>query len=302
MRLNSTLLATGLFFAASIVGSAAEADKASWPQHTPDGQPKVEGFWLTVVYGMGCLQNPRAGVRCLPEGEEPGRGALGTARPKPPKAASRIVDPPDGEIPYQPWAKTKHQYLLSNYFEPTRPEFLDPQQLCLPLGPVRQLTWHDVHVLQYPGYVIFEHEGGHVFRIIPISSGPSDDRPHVGPNIKLWMGDSRGHWEGNTLVVDVTNNNSKGRLSRAGDFATDNLHVVERFVFLDADHMQYRATFDDPSTYTRPWTFGFDMKRAIFGAENPTKDDAHYEQWEEACYEGMKPVDYSLRSDRNEEK
>ncbi|HMD48102.1 MAG TPA: hypothetical protein VKG79_03350, partial [Bryobacteraceae bacterium] len=127
-------------------------------------------------------------------------------------------------------------------------------------------------------------------------------RNQFGANIKLWMGDSRGHWEGNTLVVDVTNNNSKGRLSRAGDFASDKLRVTERFEFQDADHMQYRAVLDDPSTYTRPWTFGFDMKRSIFGAENPTKDDAHYEQWEEACYEGMQPVDYSLRPERGGDK
>jgi len=274
----------------AIAAESAKNDKGAWPQHTPDGQPQVEGYWVTVVYGMGCLQNPRAGVGCLEEGEEPGRAN----RPKPPKAASRVVDTPDGEIPYQPWARTKQQYLLSNYFEPTRPEFLDPQQLCLPLGPVRQLTWHDVHILQYPGYVIFEHEGGHVFRLIPL-----DGRPHVGSDLKLWMGDSRGHWEGNTLVVEVTNNNSKGRLSRAGDFASDKLHVVERFEFLDANRMKYSAKFDDPSTYTRPWTFGFDMKRAIFAENNPTKDDAHYEQWEEACYEGLTPVDYSLRSDRD---
>ena len=293
MRFNSKLLATALLFLASTTGSAAEADKAAWPQHTPDGQPKVEGFWLAVDYGMGCLQNPRAGVGCLPEGEEPARGN----RKPPPKAPSRIVDTPDGEIPYQPWARTKQQYYLSNYFEPTRPEFLDPQQLCLPLGPVRQLTWHDVHILQYPGYVIFEHEGGHVFQIIPLA-----DRPHIGQDLKLWMGDSRGHWEGNTLVVDITNNNSKGRLSRAGDFASDKLHVTARLQFIDADHMRYEAKFDDPSTYTRPWTFGFDMKRAIFGAENPTGDYAHYEQWEEACYEGMSPLDYSLRSERGEEK
>ena len=170
MRFQFKVIRDGVVLSAALVGSAtaAEADKNAWPQQTPDGQPNVEGFWVTVVYGMGCLQNPRAGVGCLEEGEEPGRAN----RPKPPKAASRIVDTPDGEIPYQPWARTKQQYLLSNYFEPTRPEFLDPQQLCLPLGPVRQLTWHDVHILQYPGYVIFEHEGGHVFRIIPISSGP----------------------------------------------------------------------------------------------------------------------------------
>jgi hypothetical protein len=291
MRLNSILWIALL--GGGIAALAAEGGKPAWPQHTPDGQPNVEGYWVTVVYGMGCLQNPTAGVGCLKEGEEPGSGN----RRKPSKVASRIVDPPDGEIPYQPWARTKQQYLLSNYFEPTRPEFLDPQQLCFPLGPVRQLTWHDVHVLQYPGYVLFEHEGGHVFQIVPLG-----DRPHIGSSLKLWMGDPRGHWEGTTLVVDVTNNNSKGRLSRAGDFADDNLHVVERFQFIDADHMRYTAVFDDPTAYTRPWTFGFDMKRGIFGESNANQDQAHYEQWEEACYEGMKPVDYSLRPSRDAEK
>ena len=108
-------------------------------------------------------------------------------------------------------------------------------------------------------------------------------------------GDSRGHWEGTTLVVDVTNNNSKGRLSRAGDFASDKVHIVERFRFLDANNMKYEARFYDPSVYTRPWTFGLDMKRAIFGESNPTDDYAHYEQWEEACYEGLRDVDRSLR-------
>src|SRR3984957_15966026 len=99
MRFNSKLLVTVLL-GTSVIGSAtaAEADKAAWPPHTPDGQPKVEGFWLTVVYGMGCLQDPLAGVGCLKEGEEPGRGNRSR-----PKSASRIIDPPDGEIPYQPW-------------------------------------------------------------------------------------------------------------------------------------------------------------------------------------------------------
>jgi len=145
--------------------------------------------------------------------------------------------------------------------------------------------------------VVFRNEMIHEARVIPL-----DGRPHASPEMRSWMGDSRGHWEGNTLVVDVANNNAKGRLSRAGDFASDTLHVSERFEFLDADHMKYRAVFDDPATYTRPWTFGFDMKRAIFGGENPTKDDSHYEQWEEACYEGMNPLDYSLRSERGGEK
>jgi hypothetical protein len=258
----------------------------------PDGQPDVQGFWLTAVYGMGCLSNPKTGPGCKPEnmGNRGGGGRGGRAADNTP-AASRIIDTPDGQVPYQPWAKAKQQYLIANYFEPTRTEFIDPQQLCLPLGAVRQMTWHDVHILQYDGYVIFNHEGGHIYQVIPL-----DGRPHISSNIKLWMGDPRGHWEGNTLVIDVTNNNAKGRLSRSGDFSSDNVHHTIRITFHDDHTARYEAVFDDPTVYTRPWTFGFDLKRAIFGESNPTGDDANYEQWEEACVEGMKnDIDRALR-------
>ncbi len=265
--------------------SSAATAKSRWiPKRLPDGQPDVRGFWVAKVYGMGCLTDPRSGPGCVPD------FVRGDRKP-PPKAASRIIDTPDGEIPYQPWAKEKQQYLLANYFEPTRPEFLDPQQLCLPLGAVRQVTWHDIHLFQYDGNIVFEHEGGHVYQIIPL-----DGHPHIGPDIKLWMGDSRGHWEGNTLVVDVTNNNGKGRLSRSADFSSDKVHYTIRITFLDQDNARYEAVFDDPSVYTRPWTFGLDLKRGIFEARGTPGDDAHYEQWEEACYEGQRDIDRALGS------
>jgi hypothetical protein len=283
---------------------------ADWtPSLTPDGQPDVQGFWLTTDYGMGCLSDPRNGnVGCVRESGAPrrtngaaeaaggrgggrgnrGGGGEGQARAKSP---SRIIDTPDGEIPYQPWARERQKFLLENYFEPTKPEFIDPQQRCWPLGAVRQFTWHDVGIIQYPGYVLLSHEGGHSYQIIPL-----DGRPHVGENIKLWMGDSRGHWEGTTLVVDVTNNNAKGRLSRAGDFSSDKVHHVVRMKFIDKDTMRYEATFEDPSVYTRPWTFGFDMKRALFGENDPKGvGQKDYEQWEEACVEGLRDVDTALR-------
>jgi hypothetical protein len=274
--------------------SKPKADKpaaASWtPSLTPDGQPDVQGYWVTKEYGMGCLSNPTNGnVGCVEESGPP-RGNGRGGRREPVKAHSRIVDTPDGEIPYQPWAREREKFLLSNYFEPTQPEFIDPQQRCWPLGAVRQFTWHDVQILQYPGYVVLEHEGGHVYQIIPL-----DGRPHLGENIKLWMGDSRGHWEGNTLVIDVTNNNAKGRLSRAGDFSSDKVHHVVRMKFLDANNVRYEATFDDPSVYTRTWTFGFDMRRGIFGGGGDGPSQEGYEQWEEACVEGLRDVDSALR-------
>jgi hypothetical protein len=262
----------------------------AWPAHRPDGQPDVRGVWITSVYGMSCLKDPTRGVGCFDAQDGPPNPNRMSRK----AATSRIIDTPDGEIPYQPWAREREKYLLANYFEPTKSEFLDPQQLCLPLGPVRQFTWHDVQIIQYDGYVIFEHEGGHVYQIVPV-----DGSPHAGANVKLWMGDSRGHWEGNTLVIDVTNNNSKGRLSRAGDFASDKVHNTVRIKFLDAHNARYEAVFDDPSVYTRPWTFGFDLKRGVMGGEggDPNHNDANYEQWEEACTEGMNnEVDRSLRT------
>jgi hypothetical protein len=109
------------------------------------------------------------------------------------------------------------------------------------------------------------------------------------------MGDSRGRWEGNTLVVDVMNNNSKSRFSTEGDFASDKLHMVERYTFLDANTMEYRATIEDPSVYTRPWTIQARMLRIH------TKDP-DYEVWEDACHEGEKHSDEFTRQAPPEKK
>lgn len=288
---------------AAFVGPAAAqtarsaSEKPAWPKYTPDGQPDVQGFWVTKFYGMGCLSDPTNGnVGCVtesgaPRGERAPRGPNRAAGGQRAKAPSRIIDTPDGEIPYLASAKAHQQYLLANYFEPSKPEQIDPQQRCWPLGAVRQFTWHDVQIMQYPGYVVLEHEGGHVYQIIPL-----DGRPHVGKDIKLWMGDSRGHWEGTTLVIDITNSNAKGRLSRAGDFSSDNIHNVVRMKFLDANNLRYEAVFDDPTVYSRPWTFGFDMRRGLFGGDGARDaEEPSYEQWEEACVEGLQPVDTALR-------
>ena len=102
--------------AASIGILSAQAPKWT-PVRTPDGQPDVQGVWVTAVYGMGCLSNPKSGPGC--KDEDTGRNR---DREPQPKAASRVIDTPDGEIPYLPAARQRQQYLLSNYFEPTKPE------------------------------------------------------------------------------------------------------------------------------------------------------------------------------------
>ncbi|KAA6460424.1 hypothetical protein DYQ86_15480 [Acidobacteria bacterium AB60] len=206
-------------------------------------------------------------------------------------APSRIIDTPNHDIPYKPEALAHQQDLFAHYYTPARYGDIDPQQRCWPLGPVRQFTWHDVQIEQFPGYVVMLFEGAEQYRIIYL-----DNRPHIGDDLKLWFGDSRGHWEGTTLVVDTTNNNAKGRLSRAGDFSSDRVNYTERFKFTDANHFQYEAVFDDPSVYTRPWTFGFSEHRGFFGGDGgvPTgpqtaESQAKYENWEEACQEGLIP-------------
>jgi hypothetical protein len=127
---------------------------------------------------------------------------------------------------------------------------------------------------------VFIWEEYHAYRVIPL-----DGRPHVAPNVKLWMGDARGHWEGNTLVVDTTNVRG-ARLTYIGDFHTENAHITERITFVDADTMNYEATVDDPTVYTRPWTLRVVEKRR-----------ADEEFWESACWEGNFPPDQFLNTE-----
>jgi hypothetical protein len=97
------------------------------------------------------------------------------------------------------------------------------------------------------------------------------------------MGDGRGHWEGNTLVVDTTNLNAKSRLDVIGDFYSANAHIVEKFIFNDAKSMTYEATITDPTVFTRPWTLRIPQRRMA--------DD---EFWEFACHEGNQDGDILL--------
>ena len=241
-----------------------------------DGPPDVQGFWTAEVGGTYSLVNPRRGVGRLREQQLERQGV------KPPTKQSRIIDPPDGQIPYQPWARAKQKTIEANIDTPTKQEFIDPQARCLPDGPIRSIFWSAYQILQFPGYVVFVYEQNHPYRIIPL-----DGHPHPDQSVKLWMGDSRGHWEGNTLVVDVANNNSKSRLDNEGDFAGDQLHIVERYTFTDAKTMDYEATLEDPSVYTRPWTIRARMLRTHI-------KDPGYEQWEDACHEGERNADDSL--------
>jgi len=231
------------------------------PPRTPDGTPDFQGYWGRI--GVRNMEN-------IEEHPETMDGSGGT---------SSIIDPVDGRIPYQPWAATKRDGHFVTY--------LNPAQLCFPQASPKQAYGPGgFQVIQSPGYVIMLNDFAHTYRIIS-----TDGRPHVGPDVRLFEGNSRGRWEGNTLVIDVTNQRARTWLDHVGNFYSDAVHVVERFTMFHPDVIHYEATIDDPSIYTRPWTMALGWRR---------NTEPGYEMWENACWEGvsqggLKRVDSGLK-------
>ena len=256
MRLHQAVMALGIGVAlvslsVSLSGQGAApqppASPRPWPPAlTPDGQPDVQGSWRPVIGGTHSLDPAKSGAADFEE------RMTGVVKLNP----SRIVDPPDGHIPYQPWAAALQKELEAVYENPTKPEHIDSQTRCLVPGVPRLYYFPTFRILQPAGSVVFVWDEYHAFRVVPL-----DGRPHVGANVKLWMGDARGRWEGNTLVVDTTNLNAKSRLDVVGDFFSDKARIVERFIFVDANTMNYEATITDPTVFTRPWTMRVAQRR-----------------------------------------
>ena len=222
------------------------------PPRTPDGLPDMTGFWSRAVTTEDIHERSEAVGQ--------------SAQP------SLIVAPSDGRIPYLPWAAAQKQVNAQKYISPLA--FCD-----VPGIPRSSFQYGKWQVLIGRKAVVFVGEGAstQLARVIR-----TDGTPHVGSSIKLWMGDSVGRWEGNTLIVDVTNLNGKTWIDSAGDFETAHVHVVERFALLDADTLFYAATIDDPTTYSEPWTMSFPIPR-YRGEKDP-------EIWEAACHEGNRAV------------
>jgi hypothetical protein len=150
--------------------------------------------------------------------------------------------------------------------------------LSRPLPRVSQEYNQGVEILQTPGYVTIFYESMHDVRTIPL-----DGRPHLDPSLRQWNGDSRGHWEGNTLVVDSTNFTDKQVGNDSAPFGgvpQGNLHLTERFTRVDANTIDYVVTVDDPMMWTRPWTFALPWR-----ADDPAYRGPE-DLFEYACHEG----------------
>lgn len=266
-RFSGAMMALAAVMALASIPVAGQApagtDQAYTPPRTPDGQPDMQGFWGAVPLGTFNIQDLEFQSRY--QQGKPDESLRGK---------SRIVDPPDGKIPYQPWAVPKAKILLDSHLDPT-PDTLDPNARCFLPGVPRQIYNNEFEILQPPGYVVIFNAAHHTFRVIPLDGR----RPHPGGNVKLWMGDSRGHWEGNTLVVDVTNHNDQTWFDLVGSFHSDALHVTERFTFADAGTILYETTIEDPKVFTRSWKMAIRLERR--------KDyEGGVELWEQACFEG----------------
>jgi hypothetical protein len=215
-----------------------------------DGQPDVQGHWSNTIANHSNFTDPQGGVPGDPQARN-----NRPPRPREERAPSRVSDPPDGQVPFQPWARAAQQDFLAHFHNPTEERYIEPLARCAPAGVPKSLYWHGYEIRQYPGYVVFLFDSG--TRIVHL-----DGKPHLPKNIKLWMADSRGHWEGNTLVVDVTNNNGKALFGRTGEFASEQVHVQERYVFSpDNQRFNYVAVFSDPEVYTRPFTVTIPARR-----------------------------------------
>jgi len=157
-----------------------------------------------------------------------------------------------GEIPYLPAAAAtkKDNFAHRAAADPTE------AHCYLPGVPRATYMPFPFEIVQTPNQVAIAYEFAHALRSIPL-----DGSPHPDGLPDAWMGDSRGHWEGNTLVVDVNSFNDRTWFDHAGDFHSDALHVVERYTLSDADHIQYEATIEDPKTFTRPWKISMPLYR-----------------------------------------
>ena len=259
--LSLTLLAVAML---SIGARAAQQKPSTTPYQPPllsDGQPDIQGLWGDVLENIASLNVERGDLlhetaQKLGVGEYP---ALKMFK-------GFLIDPPDGLLPHQPWALERRNEAMKEFLGPS-PAMMDPQTRGWPNGIPRENYYSSnengpFQILQPPGYVVFFYEIHHEFRIVPL-----DGRPHPGKDIKLWQGDSRGRWEGDTLVIDVTNNNDSTRFDVMGNFHSDEMRVTERWTIVDRNTLEYRATIDDPTVYTKPWTLGVTMVRGPEGNE-----------------------------------
>ena len=197
---------------------------------TPDGKPDLSGIWQAVTTANWNIQ-----AHAAEEGVPAGLGVV------------------EGDvIPYQPWAAEKKQ---ENHKDRAT---ADPETKCYLPG-VPRITYmpFPFQIVQMPNQISILYEYAHTLRTIFLNS------PHPKGPLEWWMGDSRGRWEGDTLVVDMVHFNDHTWFDRAGNHHSEMLHVVERYTPIGPNHISYEATIEDPKVFTRPWKMSMPLYRRV---------------------------------------
>jgi hypothetical protein len=257
----------------------AKAAAKTWKQpKTPDGQPDLQGVW--VNFESTPFERAATAPAAAPAGvnAEPSLRPFADQAPKVPARASLVVDPPSGRVPLTPWAEQQRDYDLGHIQDSW--EYNTPWERCITRGipaAIFPAAYNNGYqILQTPGQVVIVYEMIHETRVIPI-----DGRPHLPAALRQWNGDPRGHWEGNTLVVDTTNFNGKSMIATNAASnrirsvpQTENAHITERFTRVDESTINYEVTIDDEKAASAPWKVAMPLVR-----------DDSYKIYEYMCHE-----------------
>jgi hypothetical protein len=219
----------GLLLLALTVSQLAAA--ADGVKRTPDGRPDLDGIWQVLIPAVWNLEDHAA---------EPGV----------PASFGVVVG---GKIPYKETALAQRQENYQRRLED------DPEANCFMVG-VPRITYmpYPFQIVQTKNQIVMLYEYVHTTRLIHL-----DGSSHPTDGIEWWMGDSRGRWEGDTLVVDVTSFTGRTWLDRSGNFHSPSLRVVERYTPVGVNHIRYEATIDDPEVFTRPWQINLMLYRRM---------------------------------------
>jgi hypothetical protein len=302
----------------SLIAVPASGQTRVWtPPRTPYGQPDLQGLWTNATLTSFERPSELAGKQVLTaeeaaelekrtlEARDADRRQAGTdadvalaynqfwydrgTKVIPTRRTSLVVDPPDGRIPpLTPEARSRAEArAVARRRSPADgPEDRSLAERCIlwpTAGPPMVPAGYNnnYQILQTPEYVVILIEMIHDVRIIPL-----DNRPHSSQTIRQWSGDSRGHWEGDTLVVDTTNFTNKTNYRGS----SENLHLTERFTRVNADTINYEFIVDDPTSFTKSWTAAIPMIKT----QGPI--------FEYACHEGNYGMTNLLSGARAEEK
>ena len=243
--------AATIVWAISFVAPALAQTPAPYraPRLKGTDHPDLNGLWESLNEGNWDIRAHAAA---------PGPPQFGALYAEP--AGTGIVE--GNEIPYQPWAAARkkenfEKRMVRAVSDGVRDEPLDPEAKCyLPGVPRATYMPFPFQIIQSSDTVLIAYEYAGASRVIPLkNAGPAPTDSYMG-----W---SQGRWEGDTLVVDVTGFNDKTWFDRAGDFHSEDLHVVERYTPLSHDVMNYEATIEDAKVFTRPWKISFPLYRRM---------------------------------------